>query len=262
MSEMLDKLLATSFKFIDVAKEMHQRCLEKKNKVHSDSRYIISFFFKRAIEMFESFIILIKERSLADSGILLRSFWEMGISTGYMYEKPENKELNVLRYLLDANEAQKKIINANIQDFKEIDSNVESRRDEITEEIDRIKQELCKKYSEQDWKLPSIEERAKQSGSVVLKQAYNQVYRYLSNVEHHNIFFGGNYVDKENCEPLEKVEVITLLTPEINLIMFRSIFIVILKKFNEEFQLKWKEKLSELEKIQDAEYQQMKQIKD
>lgn len=259
MSEILDKLLAASFEFLKIAKEMQQRCLEKKNKVYSDSRYIISFFFKRAIEMFESFIVLIKEQRWADSAILLRSFWEMGISTGYIYKDPKEKELNALRYLLDENEVQKKIINANLQDFKEIDSNIESRRDEIREEVDRIKKELCKKYCEQDWKLPSIEERTKQSGSIVLKQAYNQIYRYLSNIEHHNIFFGRNYVNKENCEPLEEIKEVIFLSPEVNLFMFRIIFLVILKTFNEEFQLKWKDKLSELEKTHDEEYQLLKE---
>jgi len=261
MSELTNELFELSSEFLKVANEMHQSCLRKENKVYSDSRYIISFYFRRAIEMFESFIVLTKEQRLTDSAVLLRSFWELGINTGFIYHKRKNKELNSLRYLLDEHTVQKKIINANLQEFKETDDEIEQKRDEIIEDTFRVKRELCKKYCEQDWKLPGIEERAKKSGLLVLYKAYNQVYRYLSNIEHHNIFFGKNYVDEKNCEPLKKLKENPLLAPDLNLIMFQSIFLEILKKFNEEFQLSWKDKLSELGKKHGEKYKKMQILK-
>ena len=259
MSEILYDLLKTSNKFVEIAYEILQSCLTKKNKVNTESRIIISFFFRRGIEIFETLIILLENMRNTDGALFLRSFWEMGISSGYIFENSEAKELNTLRYLLQEQEARRKIINANLQEFKEFDGKIESKRDQIAKNIKEIKAKLCEKYCEQDWELPSIEQRAIQSGSEVLKQAYNQVYRYTSNIEHHNYFFGINYVDEKKCEPLREITDFALTKPEINLIMARAIFIMLMKYFNDEFKLNWEEKISELQNIQDKEYQRLKE---
>lgn len=261
ISEILSDLLKTSGKFVEIAHKILQSCLNKKNKVHSESRLIISFFFRRGLEIFETLIILLENMRYADGALLLRSFWEMGISSGYIFFSSESKELNTLRYLLQEQEERKKIINANLQEFKEFDSNIESKRDQIADNIKEIKAKLCEKYCEQDMELPPIEQRAIQSGSEVLKQAYNQVYRYTSNIEHHNYFFGINYVDEENCEPLREIKDIALTRPEINLIMARSILLALMNYFNDEFKLNWGEKISNLQEIQDEEYNQLKRKK-
>lgn len=192
---------------------------------------------------------------------MLRSFWEMGITSGYIFENSELRELNALRYLLQEQKARVKIINANLEGFREFDSNIESRRDKIAENITDIKTKLRDKYGEKDWELPSIEQRAVQSGSEVLKQAYNQIYRYTSNIEHHNYFFGINYVDEKNCEPRREISETYLLKPEINLIMARSILLALMNYFNDEFKLNWEEKISKLQEIQDEEYHQLKRKK-
>ncbi|MFQ6089794.1 MAG: hypothetical protein ACE5K0_12975, partial [Candidatus Methanofastidiosia archaeon] len=58
-------------------------------------------------------LILIKERRLMDSLVLLRSFCEMGINIGYIFldkiDKSE-KEIRVLKYMLEGNRAQLKIM--------------------------------------------------------------------------------------------------------------------------------------------------------
>lgn len=257
-ADILSDLLTTSFKFVDVAKKMVQSCRLKKNKKRTYSRYIISFFFKRAIEMFESFIILIQEQKLADSAMLLRSFIEMGINVGFIFENKFKKEMNALRYILNASKAQKKILKKNIDNFKEINIDVESRLEIIEREIKEDKKKFKDKFPDHDTELPCIEQRADDSGSEVLKKAYNQLYRYFSNIEHHNTWFGRDYVDEEECSPVEEIRREYAFAPEVNLWTFRSIFVVIMKTFNEEFSLKWEKKIQELKCLHEAEYEQMK----
>jgi predicted AlkP superfamily phosphohydrolase/phosphomutase len=265
MSENLEKLINTSYKLIEVAKGMLQSCQLKKNKVYSDSRFIISFFFRRAWEMFESFLILIKEKRIVDSAVLLRSFCDMGVNLGYIFSDKldkKEKEIRAMEYMLEGDRAQLSIMNANIEEFKEFDSKIELRRDELKEEIRRIEEVLKNKYSKDDWKLPSIKERAKESGFEILKNVYNQSYKYFSNIEHHSIFFGQDYVDKESCEPkesTEKFEKLPHMKPTVNLYLFRIIFKEILGAFNDEFQLNWGKKLSEIRKIQEEEYKLLKE---
>ena len=89
------------------------------------------------------------------------------------------------------------------------------------------------------------------------KKIYNQIYRYTSNIEHHNIFFGRDYVNKNRCEPresLEKFSQLPHLKPPVILYLFRIIYIEVLGAFNDEFKLNWEKKLSEIKKIHEDEY--------
>lgn len=260
MSNSLNKLIKTSYKMIDIAKGMLQSCHLKKNKVYSDSRFVVSFFLRRSWEMFESFLILIKENRIIDSAVLLRSFNEMGINLGYIFakdiEEPE-KEIRALTYMLDGNRQQLKLTNSNLEGFKEYESNIETRRDELKEQIRMIESVLKDKYGKEEWDLPKIEQRAIMSKCDVLRNVYNQSYRDLSNIEHHSILFGQHYMDSKKCEPIEEIhhlEHFPQFKPAVSLFLFRSIFIEILSVFNDEFQLKWDEKLAEVRKFQDEEY--------
>lgn len=260
MSNSLNKLIETSYRMIDIAKGMLQSCHLKKNKVYSDSRFIVSFFLRRSWEMFESFLILTKENRLIDSAVLLRSLLEMGINLGYIFandiDEREN-EIRALKYLLDGNRQQVKLINSNLEGFKEFDSNIEARRDELKEKIENIEGVLKDRYGEENWCLPNIIDRAILSKSDVLKKAYNQSYRDLSSIEHHNMLFGQHYVDRKECEPIEEINYLehySQLKPSVKLFLFRIVFIEILSVFNDVFELNWHEKLVEIRKLQDEEY--------
>lgn len=264
MSDSLKKLIETSYKMIEIAKGMLHSCQLKKNKVYSDSRLVVSFFLRRSWEIFESFIILIKEKRIIDSAILLRSLLEMGINLGYIFanniDETEN-EIRALIYHLDGNRQQVKLINSNLEGFKEFDSNIEARRDELKEQIRFMEGVLKNKYRKDSWSLPKIEERANLSKSDVLKSAYNQSYRDLSNIEHHSILFGQHYVDSKDCEPIEEInhlEHYSQLKPSVSLFLFRIVFIEILGVFNDVFQLNWGKQLAEIRKLQDEEYTLLK----
>lgn len=265
MSDNLSQIIETNSKFIDTAKKMIQSCHSKKHKVYSYSRFIVSFFIRRAWEMFDSFLILIKENRIIDSTVLLRSLMDMGISLGYIFAKDIDEtenEVRALKYMLEGNRHQLKMINSNLEGFKEYDGNIETRRDEIKEEIKKIEGLLKDKYGIEDWCLPkSTEERAKLSNFDVLKRAYNQSYRDLSTIEHHNVLFGQHYVDNEECEPkvqINHLEHFPQFEPSVSLILFRLFFLRIMSEFNYAFQLKWESKLSELNEIHEKEYEILK----
>ncbi len=138
MSENLNRLIETSHEMIDVAYGMIQSCHLKKKKVFSESRFVVSFFLRRALEIFESFLILIKENRIIDSAVLLRSLCDMGISLGYIFAKnidDKEKEIRASKYLLEGNWQQLNLIEKSLEEYREHDSNIEERIDELKREI-------------------------------------------------------------------------------------------------------------------------------
>jgi len=264
MSDSLSKLIETSYKMIELAKSMLCSCQLKKGKVYSESRVVVSFFLRRSWEMFESFIILIKEARIIDSAVLLRSLLEMGFNLGYIFAKDldeKENEIRALIYHLDEDRQQLKLINSNLEGFKEFDRDIEARQDELKEQIRFMEGVLKNKHGKESWSLPKIEERANLSKSDVLKSAYNQSYRDLSNIEHHSMLFGQHYVDSKECEPIEEInhlEHYSQLKPSVSLFLFRIVFIEILGVFNDVFQLNWGKQLAEIKKLQDEEYALLK----
>lgn len=205
MPEKIKILIESSNKMIELAKSMLYSCQLKKGKVYSESRFVVSFFLRRSWEMFESFIIFIKEGRIIDSAVLLRSLLEMGFNLGYIFAKDVDEKENEIRaliYHLDGDRKQLKLINSNLEGFKEFDRDIEARRDELKKQIRIMEGVLQDRYRRDDWSFPRIEERVKLSKSEVLKSAYNQSYRDLSNIEHHSILFGQHYVDSSECEPI------------------------------------------------------------
>lgn len=260
MSDNLNKLIETSNKMIEVAKSMAQSCHLKKNKVFSYSRFVVSFFLRRSWEMFESFLILIKENRIIDSAVLLRSMLEMGISLGYIFANDideEENEIRAITYQLDGDRQRLKLTNSNLEGFKEFDKNIESRRDKLIEQIKFMKGVLKDKYGKTNWQLPNISERVKRSKSDVLKSAYNQSYKDISNIEHHSMLFGQHYADSNAVEPINEINYLehhSQLKPSVSLYLFRIVFIEILNVFNQVFQLNWEEKVKEIRMIQEEEY--------
>jgi hypothetical protein len=257
MSENLIKLVNSSKVMIELAKNMMLSCQLEKERVYSEAKFVMSFFLRRSWEMFESLIILINEDRIIESALLLRSQLEMGFSLGYIFaagiDENEN-EVRALIYHLDGNRNQLALINSNLDGFKELDPNIETRRDELAKQNEQIKSYLRNKYGQDNWSLPNIEERAKQSGSDVLKSAYSQSYRDLSNIEHHTMLFGEHYVDEERCEPMDNVDHqkhYSQLKITVSLFLFRIVFIEILHIFNQLFKLNMAEKITEIRKIQD-----------
>lgn len=261
-NNIVNDLLSSCKGLIYLAEQMLKSCQIKKQKVHSYSRYIVSFFFRRSLQMLQSFVILIKEHRLVDGAVLLRSLCNMAIDLAYITVNPKRKEIKALKYMLKGETDQQKLLEDNYDVIKELDSNIDSRRTEIEKNIKNIKSELTKKYKITKWGLSPIKKRAEDSGKIVFNY-YTQVYGYYSNIEHHSIFFGNYYVDWDKCEPrenLEEIESSVFFRPEIILYLFRGLFLVILSKFNKEFQLKWGDIISDCLKIHASEINKLGKI--
>lgn len=264
MIENLNILVETSKKMIQVADDLVKACYRKEKKVCSQTRYVISFFLSRSWEMFGSFLCLVKENRIIDAALLLRSLWEMGISLGYIFAKDIDEtesEKRALRYLLDGDRQQLKLVIANIDGFREFDPEIEKRRDMLKERIAEMERHFKERYNEEKWDLPCIEQRSKLSNYEVLRNAYNQAYRGLSNIEHHSYFFGDQYVDGKRCEPIKDPDHLKHYPQyklEVSLFQFRLIFIEFLNVFNREFRLGHEKQLEELSKFQDDEYKLLK----
>lgn len=259
-NNIVNELFDSCDRLIYLAKQMLRSCQMKRKKVHSPSRYIVSFFFRRSLEMLESFIVLIKACRLIDGAVLLRSLCDMSINLAYILAEPKTKEINALKYMLKGETDQQKLLDENYDWIKKRDSNIDLRKSEIEENIKNIKGELTKKYKVTKWGLPPIKQRAKDSGEIIFNY-YTQVYVYYSNIEHHSMFFGQSYVDWDKCEPLketDKVENSVFFRPEITIYMFRGLFLVALSKFNKEFQLKWGDKISKALKIHASEIKKLR----
>ena len=238
----IDELYDAHDELIGLAYEMLQSCQAKKKKKCTDSRKLMSFYFRRAWEMYESFVVLIKANRLVDAALLLRSLYNMTVDVSYMMVDLDKKENRAMQYMLKGNEAQIDLLKNNIDRFKEWGyGDHSSRLAELKENQARVIEEL--ENAGEYERIPSqIKQRAERAGDIVLSY-YDMVYKPFSNIEHHNIFFGKDYVDDENCEPIENPKRIfdsAVFKPEITLYMCKGLFLEVLKAFNEAFQLNWR----------------------
>lgn len=259
IDEHLKIMIGTAYEFLDTAKKMMDSCRNKENKRCSECRLVIAFFCRRAVEIAESFLILIKEDRLPDALLLLRSFWEMGINTDYIFSDPKKKEINSIKYLLNEYRSTIKMLKNNREEFLSDGLDVDARLAEIQKKEASAMRRLAEEYKEEDISWPRrISDRARNSKSWVIKQAYYMAYAYASNIEHHDMSFGKEYLDVDRCEPLKDIPTSILLRPDVNLFMCRSILLVVMKTFNDEFDLKWGKVIEKYEKKQDDEYNMMK----
>lgn len=267
MNNSLGKLILTSNKMIDIAKSMIRACQLKKNKVTSPPRFVVSFFLRRGLELFESFLILIKENRIIDSALLLRSLLEVGINLGYIFAKDiykTEKEIRTCRYLLDADRQCLRLLKKNLDGFRMFDNKIEARRDELQTNIEKMEATLKEIYNEVEWKFPSIEQRAIQSKDEPLQNIYNQSYSNLCDIEHHSTRFGEHYVDSKEYEPILEVNHLKYypqFNSSVSLFLFRAVFIEILNIFNQEFRLNRETQISELRSFQEEEYPLLKELK-
>jgi len=261
MGDPLDELINTSYELLRLSKEVMHSCRLKKNKRISASRLIISFFLRRAQETFEAFLVLLRQHCVVDASLLLRSFAEVGINTAYIFYEEKEKEKRSLQYIIEGDDAQRRLIASNIEAFKKFDPAIESRSRQLKESVRQAKDDFEKNFPGVSSSLPPINQRATQTGINILDSFYNQVYRFYSNVEHASMFFGRNYVDEKKCEPLENPKDITespLFDPKVLLFLFRIIYFEILKAFNNEYKLNWEKKIFELYKRHESEYSLLK----
>jgi hypothetical protein len=257
MTELADRMIATGYEFVELANKMMKSCRQKDKKVRTYNRAVISFFMSRAAEGFESFLLLLRNNRLADAAVLFRSFCEMGIDTAYIFSDPKLKDLRVMQYLLNESKEVIKTLDKNKDELSQDGYKVDERLEKKRAGLEKMKTDFAKQFKEGDWRWPTIEKRVELSKNEVIRSMYYQVYAFTSNIEHHNMLFGRDYISLDDCGPAEVAEPNPLLRPELHLIIFRSILLVIMKIFNEEYHLKWEKALESLGEKQGQDYREI-----
>lgn len=252
----INELVETCKESIELAKKMLDSCQRKRNKVHSDSRFIVSFFFSRSWEMFQSFLILIREGRFVDASLLLRSLSNMAIILAYITVSPQEKEVRAKKYIIKDYNDRLKLINKNYDELKPLSNKIDSKIDQLKLKIENLEDELRNKYSEKKLGFPSIKDCAKKSEPRVFRH-YNLVYSLYSNVEHHSLLFQKEYVDSRRCEPKENlvpIKEFIFFQPEMILYYFNGLFLEILWRFNNEFRLNWEDRIENMLKTHENRY--------
>jgi len=261
----LANLIKRGESHIALAEIMHQKCTNRKRKKESYYRIVLSFFFSRSWEIYKSLILLIKANKIIDGAILVRSLCNMAIDLAYITKDSNQKEVTSIKYCIEGDKAQINITKANKDDLRDIDSNIDLRLEELKKNVEKLKEYFSLKYpNEASLSYPrKISKRAEEVGGYILK-LYNMVYKNFSNIEHHNMFFGQDYVNFSKSEPIlnpEKLRKSDLYRPEFLLYLHEWIFLMILVVFNWEYRLNFRKELSDRIKIHKKAFEDLKKIR-
>lgn len=265
MGSLLNKSIKRGESLIALAEVMHQKCTKRKRKRKSYYRIVLSFFFSRSWEMYKSLILLIKGKKIIDAAILVRSLCNLAIDLAYITRDSNKKEVISIKYCIEGDKAQIKIIKANKDDFRDLDSKIDLRLEALKKNVEKLKNYFSLKYpNEASLSYPRlIIQRAKKVGGYILK-LYNMVYKGYSNIEHHNMFFGQDYVNFTKSEPIlspEKFEKSDIYRPEFLLYLHEWIFLMIMMYFNGEYRLNFRKELSDRIKIHKKAFEDLKKIR-
>lgn len=265
MGSPLNKSIKRGESHIALAEMMHQKCTKRKRKRKSFYRNVLCFFFSRSWEMYISLILLIKGNKIIDSAILVRSLCNMAIDLAYITKDSNKKEVMSIKYCIKGDMAQINIAEANRDDLRDLDSKIDLRIEKLKKNVEKNKNYISLKYPNeaslryQRW----INRRAEEVGGYILK-LYNMVYKGFSNIEHHNMFFGQDYVNVTKSEPIlnpKKFEKSDLYRPEFLLYLHEWIFLMIMIAFNREYRLNFRKELSNKIKIHIKAYEDLKKIR-
>ena len=190
----------------------------------------------------------------------------MAIDLAYITKDSKKKEVESIKYCIEGDKAQIKIINANLKGFRSIDSNIDLRKNQLEQNVENLIKHFRSTYlNETSWKYPRwISTRAEKAGGLVL-DLYNQVYKSFSNIEHHNIFFGQDYVNFEKYEPIlspKKVLKSDLYRPEFLLYLYEWIYLSTLYFFNREYRLGFKDELIKRIRVHKKAFAELKMVRD
>lgn len=245
--QLMDDLFLHSNKMIELAKQMHDSCLRKRNKVKTNYRHALSAFFSRSLEIFKSIIILVDKDRITDAGVLLRSLTNLLINLGYI---DRNKEERATLMLYDL-ATQHRILYEKGKPFfdswgksQEVNRYIQHYKNEEMQ----LKQIIQSKYpNAKPWHKVKIIERA--AAHTDLQLIYSTIYADLSRFEHHDFSALRTYVNPNTSDPIlvsGPQRHSPLLNPE-NILMSAILMLgIILEFFNAEFQLNLINRIKEL----------------
>lgn len=236
-----DYLLNIASELIELAYDILQTCQNKTESERQLNHLITSFHFRRSLEMFESFIILIKEERIIDASLLLRSLVNLAIDDSYLNDnKSLNRGIIALKYMFDGEKTFLKHLKIN---QRRLPLNIIIKRgsDFLNKLMSNPKLQMIENIlGKQKWELPNIEDRAGECRlGPELSGIYHMLYRFLCNIEHHSFHFGIHYTDTFKIEPLKLPDFQHEynLNPDEFLLLFCKIFCGILNSFCEVFEI-------------------------
>lgn len=245
--QLLSYLTNYSERIVELARSMHGSCVRKINKRKTNYRLVLSSYFSRAFEIFESILNLVRNDRITDAGVLLRSLCNLMINLGYI---DRNKEERATLLLFDSATQHKKLYEKSKDFFYSIGKAQQVNRyiQHYSNEEQRLQQIVRQRYpNATPWHRIRISERA--SANRDLQYIYDLLYSDLSRYEHHDFSAMRSYVNPETLNP-------TITTgprrhsPVLNhknIFMLSSIlFGIVLEFFNDEYRLNWREKITEL----------------
>lgn len=245
--KLLTSLIEHSEEKIELAKSLYESCVRKRNKVKSNFRLILSSYFSRPLEIFETILLLVQNDRITDAGVLLRSFSNLIINLGYIMKKQEERATMLL---YDMATQHRKLYEKGKNFYQSIG------KWHITERYYNFYKNQEKKYEKiiqrdypnaKPWDKVKIYEKAKTYHELQL--VYDLVDADLSRYEHHDFSSMRDYVDTTTCNPILKTKGkrhSPVLYHERILMLANIIFGMVMEFFNGEYQLNWKNKIDEM----------------
>jgi hypothetical protein len=248
-NDLAEEMIKHSMGLLRLANSVNDSCFRKQQKVKSNFRLVLSAYFARSFEIFESIILLIKNDRVTDAGVLLRSLANLIINLGYI---DKNREERATLFLADGATQHLKLYKKSKNFFNSIGKSkeVEDYIRHYENEKNKLSRIILLKYPHATpWDDIKIIEKAKATQE--LRYVYDLLYSDLSRFEHHDFSASRVYVDPDTCNPILKRgghRHSPVLNHKNILILSNIIFGIVLELFNGEYQLKWKEKIDEMAK--------------
>jgi hypothetical protein len=247
MNNSIGRLIQHSNEMIELAHNIYDSCTRKRNKVKSHYRFILSAYFARSLELFESIILLIQNNRVTDAGVLLRSFSNLIMNLVYI-DKDKEKRATLL--LFDYATQQLKLYKKSKEFADSIGKSQEAAR--YIQHYEREKNKLSRLIQEkypgvQPWDKITILDKAKVNQE--MQYIYDLIYADLSRFEHHDFTASYAYVDPDTCNPILKLGAhrTSPLMNQTKIICFANNFLgIVVEFFNIEYKLNWKVKIDEM----------------
>lgn len=236
-----------SEKIIELARSMHGSCVRKMNKRRTNYRLVLSSYFARAFEIFESILLLVRDDRITDAGVLLRSLTNLLINLRYI---EKNKEERATLLLFDLATQHRRLYEKSKDFFdsigktQQVDRYIQFYRNEEQ----RLQRTIRRRYPNATrWDRIRISDKA--AAHHDMQYVYDLLYADLSRYEHHDFSAMRSYVNPDTVNPI-----ITTgsrrhspVLNHVNILMITSIiFGIVLELFNDEFRLRWRERITEL----------------
>jgi hypothetical protein len=245
--QLLEFLYRYSEKIIELAHSMHGSCVRKMNKKKTNYRLVLSSYFARAFEISESILLLVRDNRITDAGVLLRSLTNLIINLRYI---EKNKEERATLLLFDLATQHRKLYEKSKDFFDSVGKTQQVNRyiQFYRNEEQRLQRIIRRNYpNATPWDKIRISDKA--AAQHDMQYVYDLLYTDLSRYEHHDFSAMRSYVNPDTADPIITIgsrRHSPVLNPPNILMITNIIFGIVIELFNDEFRLRWRERITRL----------------